>query len=62
MVSWWQQWSDACGVNGGMNWVDIDWIGIKTELAHYKQIFEVTISLLGFVLCLEWFYGKIKGR
>jgi len=33
-VLWWQQWKDAFGLNGGMNWVDIDWIGLKTEAAR----------------------------
>jgi len=58
-VLWWEQWRDALGFFGPMNWIDIDLVRITFERAHYKETAELTVFLLGFGICLEWFYGEV---
>lgn len=54
----WQVWSELLLERHEMNWIDIELVRLHFERAYYKQSVEFNVSLLGFNLLIEWWYGK----
>ena len=52
----WQSWLDIYH-RGQMNWIDIEVVRLHFEHAYYKESVEMNVSLIGFNVCIEWWYG-----
>lgn len=54
---WFQQWSDIFHYKK-MNWIEMNIFNVHFERAYYKETFEINLSLLGFNVCIEWWFGN----
>lgn len=57
-ISPWHQWGWA-RYRKGYNWVNFQIIHLEVECAPYKSLYEITIGLLGFCVCIEYLWKEL---